>query len=98
MPHDVNQYLFQDVAGLGDASPSALSAVSIRTSSTRTETAESSHGTAEPRRYALLILGGLIGPQQNDRDSYVRAVASSVVHAVQAHGHRRLKSLETSPR
>lgn len=93
VPHGVDQYLFQDVAGMGDTSDILpFNAISIEAiiDPHRGRREPMPYGNSE-EGYALLILGGLISPQQNDRDGYVRALASSVVQAVRAHGHRRLR-------
>lgn len=93
VPYGVDQYLFQDVAGLGDASdilPSGATPVEAIIDPYR-RLRETTQHEEDHKGYALLILGGLVSPQQHDRDGYVRAVAPSVVHAVQAHGFRHLK-------
>lgn len=93
VPYGVDRYLFQNVAGLDDISdmlPSGAIPIEAIIDPRRRHRETVQH-EEDHKGYALLILGGLISPQQHDRDGYVRAVAPSVVHAVQAHGFRRLK-------
>lgn len=90
VPYDVDQYLFQDVPGMGHATE-ILPAKAISIEAIIDQHHEPLEHCSRGKGYALLVLGGLISPQQNDRDGYVRAVTSSVVQAIRAHGYRVLR-------
>lgn len=93
VPKDVDRYLYQDIAGMDRISPIVPShAIPIEAiiDPKRCQRMESS-GKEQREEYALLILGGLLSPQQKDRDGYVRAITSSVVQAIRFRGYHKLK-------
>ncbi|WP_156666173.1 hypothetical protein [Rhodococcus sp. HS-D2] len=92
VPYDADVYLAQSVAGLGNFSsvlPAHAQPIEAVISST-----VSSTEAANPNRIewdCTIVLGGLLSPQQSDRDGYVRAVVPSILRVLSETGSQSVR-------